>query len=126
MGEKENRHVIERLIQCINDKRVEVMDELFHDDALIEYPQSRERVSGAANRRLMYGSFPGLPTITPRQMVSGGDLVVAEAAADYGSHGDFQTVFIYELRAGSISKETVYWSKSFDAPEWRAAWVERM
>ncbi|MGH2556420.1 MAG: hypothetical protein ACRDHO_11965 [Actinomycetota bacterium] len=40
MGEQENRTTIERLIQCINDRRIEVMDELFHEDAVMEWPQS--------------------------------------------------------------------------------------
>ncbi|MGZ5353023.1 MAG: nuclear transport factor 2 family protein [Actinomycetota bacterium] len=125
MGEQENRAVVERLIACINDRKVEVMDELFHDDALMEWPQSGERVRGAENRRGIYGSFPQLPMITPRRMVSGGDLVVAEASLDYGGPV-YQTVFVFELRDGKIAKETAYWSESFDAPEWRARWVEPM
>jgi len=40
---RENEKVIERLIKCINDKKVEVMDELFHDDAVMDWPQSGER-----------------------------------------------------------------------------------
>ena len=38
----------------------------------------------------------------------------------------FDTVFIFELRDGKIAKETAYRSQSFEAPEWRAQWVERM
>jgi hypothetical protein len=33
-------------------------------------------------------------------------------------------VFIFEFRDGKIEKETAYWSEAFDAPEWRAPWVE--
>ena len=123
MGEAENRRVIERLIQCLNDRKVEVMDELFHDDAVMEWPQSGERVRGAENRRGIYGAFPQLPKITPRRMVSGGDLVVAEATLEYGGPS-FQTVFVFELRDGRIAKETAYWSEPFEAPDWRSAWVE--
>ncbi|MFN2609442.1 MAG: hypothetical protein ABR507_00980 [Actinomycetota bacterium] len=57
-------------------------------------------------------------------MVSGGDLVVAEAELDYGSGAIFKTVFIFELFEGKIRKETAYWSESFPAPEWRAKWGE--
>lgn len=118
-----NEAVIERLIQCINDRKIEVMDELFHDDAVMDWPQSGERVVGAENRRGIYGAFPQLPTITPRRMLSDGDLVVAEATLDYGSGSAFKTVFIFEMRDGKIAKETAYWSEPFDAPEWRAKWV---
>jgi ketosteroid isomerase-like protein len=118
-----NEAVIERLIACINDRHIEVMDELFHDDATMDWPQSRERVSGAANRRAIYGAFPQLPTITPRRMLSAGDLVTLEATLDYDGP-TYETVFIFELDDGRIRKETAYWSEPFEAPAWRAEWVE--
>ena len=118
-----NEAVIERLIACINDRHIEVMDELFHDDATMDWPQSRERVSGAANRRAIYGAFPQLPTITPRRMLSAGNLVTLEATLDYDGP-KYETVFIFELDDGRIRKETAYWSEPFEAPEWRADWVE--
>jgi len=121
-----NEKVIERLIKCINEKKVEVMDELFHDDAVMDWPQSGERIVGAANRRAIYGAFPALPTITPRRMVSEGDLVVAEASLDYGGPSLYKAVFIFELRDGKIAKETAYWSEPFPAPDWRSQWVEKM
>ena len=118
-----NEAVVERLIACINDKRIEIMDELFHDDATMDWPQSRERVRGAVNRRAIYGAFPQLPTITPRRMFSSGEIVVAEATLDYGGP-TYETVFIFEFRGGKIEKETAYWSDAFDPPDWRAEWVE--
>jgi ketosteroid isomerase-like protein len=117
---------VERLIACINDRRIEVMDELFHEDALMDWPQSGERVRGGDNRRAIYGAFPQLPTITPRRITSSGDLVVAEASLDYGGGAVYATVFIFEFRDGRIARETAYWSEPFEAPEWRAAWVEGM
>lgn len=118
-----NEAVIERLIACINDRHIEVMDELFHDDATMDWPQSRERVRGAANRRSIYGAFPQLPTITPRRMLSAGDLVTLEATLDYAGP-KYETVFIFELDDGRIRKETAYWSEPFEAPGWRSEWVE--
>ncbi len=120
-----NEKVIERLIKCINEKKVEVMDELFHDDAVMDWPQSGERIVGAANRRAIYGAFPALPTITPRRMVSEGDLVAAEASLDYGGPSPYKAVFIFEFRDGKIAKETAYWSEPFEAPDWRSQWVEK-
>lgn len=122
---KENERVVQRLIDCINDRHVEIMDELFHDDAVMEWPQSGERVRGAQHRRAIYGAFPQLPTITPRRLVSGGDLVVAEAMLDYGGPA-YATVFVFEFRDDKIARETAYWSEPFAPPAWRAEWVEQM
>jgi ketosteroid isomerase-like protein len=121
---KANEVIIERLIQCINTKKVEVMDELFHDDAVMDWPQSGEKIIGAKNRRSIYQAFPKLPTITPRRIISDGDLVVAEATMDYGSSVS-KAVFIFEFKDGKIATETAYWSEPFDAPAWRAKWVEK-
>jgi ketosteroid isomerase-like protein len=120
------QRVVEQLIATLNAKHVDGMDELFHDDAVMEWPQSGERIVGAENRRGVYHAFPALPTITPRQMTGDDDLVVAEASLDYGDGAVFQTVFIFELRDGKIAKETAYWSQPFPAPDWRSEWVERM
>lgn len=119
----DNEAQIERLIACLNERQIDVMDELFHDDATMDWPQSRERVRGAENRRAIYSSFPQLPTITPRRLQSAGDLVVLEATLDYDGP-TYETVFIFEFRDGKIEKETAYWSEAFEAPDWRAAWVE--
>lgn len=119
-----NEDVVRRLVACINERRVEVMDELFHDDAVMDWPQSGEVIRGAANRRGIYQAFPQLPTITPRRIISSGDLVVAEARLDYGGP-IYDSVFIFELRDGRIARETAYWSEPFEAPAWRAQWVER-
>ncbi|WP_256870606.1 nuclear transport factor 2 family protein [Paenarthrobacter nitroguajacolicus] len=118
-----NEEIVKRLIDCINDRHIEVMDELFHDDAVMHWPQSGEVVRGAGNRRGIYNAFPQLPTITPRRLLSGGNLVVAEALLDYGGPA-YETVFIFEFRDGRIAKETAYWSEAFQAPEWRSQWVE--
>ena len=109
-----NEAVIQRLIDCLNAKDIAVMDELFNDDATMDWPQSRERVSGAANRRAIYGAFPTLPTITPRRMFSDGDIVVARGDPRL-RRPKYETVFIFEFRDGKISKETAYWSEAFDA-----------
>jgi ketosteroid isomerase-like protein len=121
-----SQQVVERLIATLNAKDVDGMDDVFHEDAVMEWPQSGERIVGGDNRRGVYRAFPGLPTITPRRMTGDDDLVVAEATLDYGEGAVYQCVFIFELRDGKIAKETAYWAQPFPAPGWRAQWVERM
>ena len=120
------RETVEALIATLNAGDVDGMDAVFHEDAVMEWPQSGERIVGGDNRRGIYRSFPQLPKISPRRIVGEGDIWVAEATLDYGDGAEYQTVFVFELRDGKIAKETAYWSQPFPAPEWRAAWVERM
>ena len=123
-SERQNRTVVERLIQCLNDKDIRVMDELFHEDSVMDWPQSGEQVVGGDNRRAVYGAFPGLPSITVRRLLSAGDVVIAEATLDYGGP-TYHSVFIFEFRDGKIARETAYWAEPFEAPDWRAQWVQR-
>jgi ketosteroid isomerase-like protein len=116
--------VIEKLIGGLNRCDVGVMDEVFHDDALMDWPQFSERIRGAENRRHVYRNIPALPTITPRRIFGEGDLWIAEATLDYGGGAVYSTVLIFEFRDGRIARETAYWATPAPPAEWRAEWVE--
>jgi ketosteroid isomerase-like protein len=125
MDEEANRRTVERLLEVIDAGRADEMDDLFTDDAVMEWPQSGERVVGAENRRAIYSRFASLPKVARRNVRCGGDLCVAEATLTYEGADPLQAVFVFELRDGKIAKETGYWASPFQAPEWRAEWVER-
>jgi ketosteroid isomerase-like protein len=126
MSESDNRATIQALIAAINARDLEGLDRVFTKDVIMEWPQSGERIRGEKNRREIYSRFPSLPKVTPRRVSGSGDLWVLEASLDYGDGDPYQAVFILEMRDGLIAKETAYWSKPFPAPDWRAAWVERI
>jgi ketosteroid isomerase-like protein len=126
VGEEENRATVERVLEGLNSRDLSLFHDQFHEDSVMEYPQSGERIVGGENRRAVYGAFPGLPTVTPRRVEISGDLAVAEAQLDYGDGADWRAVFIFELRDGKIAKETAYWTQPFEAAEWRSQWVEAM
>jgi hypothetical protein len=126
VSEEANRETVERLIEGLNTGDLELFHAQFHDDAVMEYPQSGERIVGAENRRAVYGAFPGLPKVSPRRVVTGGDLVIVDARLDYGDGAEWLAVFVFELRDGKIARETAYWPQPFDAADWRAQWVERI
>ena len=48
-----------------------------------------------------------------------------EGVSGYGGRIRHQ-VAIAELRGGNMWRETRYFSEPFEAPEWRARWVELM
>ncbi|MBI2486235.1 MAG: nuclear transport factor 2 family protein [Deltaproteobacteria bacterium] len=126
MSKAKNRATIEGLVAAINGGDHAVLDKVFTEDVVMEWPQSGERIRGGQNRREIYSRFPALPKVTPRQITGSGDLWVLEASLDYGDGEPYQCVFVFEMRRGKIAKEVGYWSKPFEAPAWRAPWVERM
>jgi ketosteroid isomerase-like protein len=126
MSESRNRAAVQALVAAINAGDLHALEQVFTADVVIEWPQSGERIKGEKNRREIYGRFPSLPKVTPRRITGSGEIWVLEASLDYGDGDPYQAIFILEMRDGRIARETGYWSKPFPAPEWRAAWVERM
>ena len=59
------RDTVEALVATLNAGDVDGMDDVFHEDAVMDWPQSGERIVGGDNRRGVYRAFPKLPTITP-------------------------------------------------------------
>jgi ketosteroid isomerase-like protein len=121
----DNRQTIERLLAGINAGDIAVMDEIFHEDALMDWPQFGERLRGAENRRNVYQRIPTLPKVKTRRIFGSGDLWIAEVLLDYDGT-KFNTAFLFEFRDGKIARETGYWATPSAPAEWRAQWVEKL
>jgi ketosteroid isomerase-like protein len=120
-----NREAVERYWQALQAGNMAAVGEAYHEDAVQEWPQSGERIVGRTNIMAINENYPGLPTGSVRRIIGSGDLWVAEVSLDYG--GDrYEAVTILEMRDGRIARETGYFAEPFDAPQWRAQWVERM
>ena len=100
------------------------------DDFVEEWPQSGERIKGkAAFKRINenYASATGTsPKMNVRRIMGEGDLYVVEGTIDYGDGVPVSYVSVGEVRDGKIAKVTDYFANPFEAPAWRADFVERM
>jgi ketosteroid isomerase-like protein len=107
----------------------ELLREYATDDFVQEWPQSGERLSKDNSARLAerYPEMSGTtPKFTYRRMIGGGDVYVVEGTIDYGDGIPVSYVSIGEVRDGKIAKATEYFANPFEAPAWRADFVERM
>jgi ketosteroid isomerase-like protein len=128
MGETDNQVILDRLYDRVwigETHDFTVMDEVFADDAVVEYPQSGERMRGRANIRAVEENYPELPKVTIRRKLVIGDHALVESDLDYQGK-PYQEVSIFEFRHGKIVRLTQYFPEPFEAPESRARWVERM
>ena len=98
-----------------------------HEDYTMEMPQSGERFWGGENMRAFQEAHPTPPSSlqVSRVLVKEG-LWVVEGVNDYGGGQIFDTVLIIELRDGRMFRDRRYYAEPFEAPEWRAQWVEQM
>ena len=100
--------------------------EIYHDDVILEYPQSGERIRGRHNVQAQRSGHPDRPSgFVVRRIIGEGDLWVSECVTTYGGR-PFDTVSVMEFQAGKVVRETQYFAEPFEPPSWRAQWVERM
>jgi hypothetical protein len=98
---------------------------IYHEDAVLEYPQSGERTRGRSNIQNQRASQPSNKRFTVRRIIGSGELWVTEFILTYDGKPSY-TVSIMEFRDDKVERETQYFADPFVAPAARAQWVERM
>jgi hypothetical protein len=98
---------------------------IYHNDAVLEYPQSGERTRGRSNIQGQRSSQPSNKRFSIRRIVGSGELWVTEFVLTYDGKPSY-TVSIMEFRGDKVTRETQYFADPFEAPAFRAKWVERM
>lgn len=101
--------------------------QLLHDDYILEWPQSGERIRGKDNFAAVNTNYPaeGKWQFTINHIVAEGDLVVTDVSVTDGKRQD-RTITFSTIRDGEIWKQVEFWPEPFEAPPWRAQWVERI
>ena len=127
MDERDGGQVAETAFRAMGAGDWAAASRYVHEDFVQEWPQSGERIVGRDNAIAINQNFPGgLPTMRFRRTLAGGDLAVLEVELTYADGSRYLGVSVLELRDGKVVKETDYFAQPFQAPQWRAQWVERM
>jgi hypothetical protein len=131
MDEREAHHFLTGLLTNLDPE--EEYDARHPEDYVLELPQSGERIRGREKMRRFQESYsthsPSDPMrrIRLRRVLVREDLWVIEGIADYDEGQEaLNVVLILELRDGKMWRDRWYFAGSFDAPQWRAQWVEHM
>jgi ketosteroid isomerase-like protein len=95
---------------------------IYHEDAHLDYPQSRERICGRHNIQTTRSLQPNKKTFMVHRVVGGGDLWITELILSYDGK-PFYTVSIMEFRGTKVAHETQYFADPFEAQAWRKKWV---
>ena len=127
----DNRTIVEQFMQAMAANDWEAQERLLTDDFVEEYPQSGERIRGNENRRAIAENYPGgEPTETnadgpkPAVITGTGDHFTATGQIKYPNGEIWHVVSLIELRDGKIARMTDYFGAPFEAPAWRAPYVE--
>ena len=122
----DNKQLLERFWEVMRTNDFYAAAELFHDDFILEWPQSGERIRGRENFAALNTAFPaeGKWGFTINQIIAEGDVVVTDATVTDGKRTD-RAITFSTIKEGKIWKQVEFWPEPFDAPRWRAQWVER-
>jgi len=99
--------------------------QIYRADAVLEYPQSGERIRGRHDIQASREAQPSAKRFTVRRVLGGGELWISELVLTYDGQPNY-VVSIMEFEGGELVRETQYFSEPFDPGPSRAQWVERM
>jgi hypothetical protein len=125
MDENEIREALNRHWAASDANDFDVEHDIYREDAVLEYPQSGERIRGRRNIQASRAAQPNAKRFTVTRIVGAGGLWVTEFILSYDGRPSY-TVSIMEFADGKVARETQYFADPFEPGPSRAQWVERM
>lgn len=99
--------------------------EIYHEDAVLEFPQSGERFIGKVNFLEWRRKYPAKLDFRLRRVTAQGDLWVTENLISYDGGPWMFTLNVLTFRGDKIAREYLYVMDGFEAAEWRGPWATR-
>src|SRR6185437_14870833 len=125
MEDREIRAALDRHWAASDTNDLEGEHQIYRVDAILEYPQSGERIRGRWKIQASRAAQPNRKRFTVRRIIGGGDLWVTEYVLTYDGQPSY-TVSVMEFLDGKVARETQYFGDPFEPGPSRAQWVERM
>jgi len=125
MDDKTVQAALQRHWQASDANDFEVEHDIYREDAVLDYPQSGERIRGRRNIQQSRLVQPNKKRFAVRRIIGSGDLWVTEFVLSYDGVPSY-TVSIMEFRDGLVAHETQYFAHRFAPGPSRAHLVERM
>ena len=126
MDEAAIRAMIKHHFETETDDSVARTAEIYADDAVLEFPQGRERIRGKDNIIAFRSAYPTHVTLDLQRTIGRQDLWVNEYIIRYDDGSPLNVVGIMEFHDGKVVRERIYFGEPWEPPTWRAQWVEPM
>jgi hypothetical protein len=123
MDEKAVRAIIQEHFDASTDDIVRA-SETYADDAVLEFPQGKERIRGKADIIAVRFAHPARVTFEMHRTIGRLDLWVNGYTIRYDDRKSLQVIGVMEFRDGKVVRERIYSAEPWDPPAWRARWVE--
>src|SRR5215469_3097722 len=107
MDEGEIRAALDRHWAASDANDIDAEHQIYREDAVLEYPQSGERIRGRRQIQLSRAAQPNQKRFTVRRIIGAGELWVTEYIITYDGQPSY-TVSIMEFLGGKVARETQY------------------
>ena len=125
MDDRSVRLALERHWNASDAGDFDVEHEIYREDAVLEYPQSGERIRTRHDIQQSRFLQPNKKRFAVRRITGKGDLWISEFTLSYDGTPSY-AVSIMEFRDGLVAHETQYFADRFDPSPSRAHLVERV
>ena len=123
MDDRTIRVALERHWDASDANDFKAEHEIYREDAVLNYPQSGERIRGRNNIQESRFIQPNKKRFTVGRIVGSGNLWVTEFVLTYDGRPSY-AVSIMEFREGLVARETQYFADRFEPASSRAHLVE--
>ena len=129
MDNQEIRAILDRYWEATVALDLERIHEIYHDDVIVEFLQSGERIRGKHNIYELRARYSAKVTYKMLRVSGEGNLWTTEVIVTYDNDKGRLVVVVYgvaimEFRNDKVAHETLYFAYPFEPPEWRSRWVE--
>jgi hypothetical protein len=124
MDDRDLRAALDRHWAASDANDSEAEHDIYREDAVLDYPQSGERIRGRRNIQASRAAQPNRKRFAVRRIIGAGELWITEYVLSYDGRPSY-TVSIMEFEGGRVACETQYFSDPFEPGPSRAQWVER-
>src|SRR5579871_2007277 len=112
MDDHEIRRALDRHWAASDANDFEGEHDIYREDAVLEYPQSGERIRGRHNIQASRTAQPNAKRFTVRRIVGAGNLWVTEFTLTYDGRPSY-VVSVMEFEGGKVARETQYFADPF-------------
>ena len=123
MDEPAIRTALQRHWDASDASDFEAEHDIYQEDAVLDYPQSGERIRGRRNIQESRTLQPNKKRFSIQRMIGSGNLWVTEFVLTYDGVPSY-VVSIMEFREGLVAHETQYFGERFAPGPSRAHLVE--
>ena len=123
MGNREILSALKDHWDASNANNFAAEHEIYREDAVLQYPQSGERIRGRRDIQESRTVQPNEKRFEVQRIIGGGGLWVTELVINYDGV-PFYTVSIMEFSEGKVSRETQYFGKPFEPDPSRARLID--